>query len=129
VLGFHGLDGLTADAHLFGDLSELRLEPRRFGIELSELTGENDAQFRAHLIAQLRVPLGLAGLAFQGIHLPRHFVEDVIDAREIQLGVFEARFCEALAGLELGDARGLFDDGAAVCVPLALRRFNRTLAG
>src|ERR1019366_9429069 len=41
-------------------------------------------------------------------------VKDVVDASQIQLGVFEASFCEALAGLELGDAGGLFDDGAAV---------------
>ena len=114
VLGFHGLDGLAADAHLLADFGKLCLQRRGLGIELRELAGQDDAQFRAHFVAQLGIALGLAGLALQRIHLPRHFVEDVVDARQVQLGVFQTRFRQPLAGLELGDAGGLFDDGATV---------------
>ena len=56
----------------------------------------------------------MRGLALQRIHLPRDFLEDVIDAGQVLLGVFEARFGQPLLGLELGDAGSFFDDGAAV---------------
>ena len=62
----------------------------------------------------LRIALGLGGLALQRIHLPRDFLENVIHAGQVQLGVFQARFGQPLLGLELGDAGGLFDDGAAI---------------
>ena len=86
----------------------------RFGIELRELAGQHDAQLGAHFVAQLRIALGLGGLALQRVHLPRDFVEDVVDARQVQLGVFQTSFGQPLARLVLGDAGGLFDDGAAV---------------
>ena len=79
-----------------------------------ELAGQHDAQLGAHFVAQLGVALGLRGLALQRIHLARDFFEDVVDAGQVLLGVFEAGFRKALPGLELGDAGGLFDNGAAV---------------
>ena len=81
---------------------------------MRELAGQHHAQLGAHLVAQPGVTLGLRRLPLQRIHLPRDFVEDVVDARQVQLGVFQARLRQPLAGLELGDAGGLFDDGAAV---------------
>ena len=68
----------------------------------------------AHFVAQLGIALGLGGLTLQRVHLPRHFVEDVVDARQVLLGVGQAGFGEALASLEFGDAGGLFDDVAPV---------------
>ena len=101
--------------HFFGEGVELRIE---FGAlhapDRGELAGQHDAQLGAHLVAQARVALGLRGLALQRIHLARDFFEDVVDAGQVQLGVFEAGFGEALLGLELGDAGGFFENRAAV---------------
>ncbi len=81
---------------------------------MCELAGQQHAQLGAHLIAQLGITLGLRRLPLQRIHLARDFVEDVVDARQVQPGVFQARLGQPLAGLELRDASGFFDDGAAV---------------
>ena len=93
---------------------ELSIEQRSLGIKLRELADQQHAQLGAHLVAQLGVALGLRGLPLQRVHLASDFVEDVVDAREVLLGVFEAGFRQTLARFELGDAGGLFDDGAAV---------------
>ena len=83
-------------------------------MECGPFAGQDEAQLGAHLVAQLGEALGLRGLALQGIHLARDFVEDVVEARQVQLGFFEARFGEALLRFELGDAGGFFDDRAAI---------------
>jgi hypothetical protein len=70
---------------------DLSIEGHAFLVHLSELAGEHDSQLGAHLIAQLGIALGLAGLAFERIHLPRDFFENIVHAVEIGLGVFEAR--------------------------------------
>src|SRR4029077_7017842 len=67
-----------------------------------------------HLLAQLGVAFGLGGLALQRIHLARYFLEDVVHARQVHLGIFETRFSQPLLGLELGNAGGLFDNGPAM---------------
>src|SRR6516225_10901840 len=62
----------------------------------------------------MRIALGLARLALQQIHLPRDFIKNVIDARQVQLGVFQTSFGEPFARLELGDAGSLFDDSPSI---------------
>ena len=81
---------------------------------MREPAGQQHAQFGPHFIAKLGVALGLGRLPLQRIHLARDFVKNVIDAGEILSGVFEAGFRQPFAGLELGDAGGLFDDGPAI---------------
>jgi hypothetical protein len=58
---------------------------------------------------ELAVALGLGRLPLERIHLPGDFLQDVVDARQVLLGAFQLGFGQALAGLELGDAGGLFD--------------------
>ena len=93
---------------------ELRIKFRAFLLDGGELAGQHQAQFGAHFFAQARVALGFGGLALEGIHLPRDFVEDVVDTGQVELGVFQARFGQTLLGLEFRDPGGLFEDGAAV---------------
>src|SRR3979411_1083090 len=93
---------------------DLGIESHGLLIHLSELAGEHDSKFGAHLVAQPGIALGLAGLAFERVHLPRDFFEDVIHAVEIRFSVFEARLGKTLLRLEFRDARSLFNDGAAV---------------
>ena len=90
------------------------IESHAFLIHLRELAGQHDAQFGAHLVAQSGIALRLAGLALQRIHLPRDFFENVVDAVQVLLGIFQARFGQALLGLEFRDPGGFFNDGAAV---------------
>ncbi len=75
---------------------------------------KHQAQLVAHFVAQLGIALGFGGLTLQRVHLPRDFVEDVVDARQVLLGVGKPGLGEALASLELGDAGGFFDDVAAI---------------
>ena len=95
-------------------MRELLLERGSFRIELRKLAGQHDAQFVAHLVAQLGVTLGFRRLPLQRIHLPRDFVEDVVDAGQVELGVFQPSFGQPLARFVLGDAGSLFNDGAAI---------------
>ena len=90
------------------------LQRGRFGVELRELAGQHNAQLGAHLVAQAGVAFGLRRLPLQRVHLARDFVENVVDARQIELGIFQARFRQPLARFVFGYAGGLLDDGAAV---------------
>ncbi len=114
MLDFHLLDGFALAVNLFGNLADLLLQRACLGFQLRELAGQYDAQLVAHLVAQFGVTFGLRRLPLQRIHLPRDFVEDVVDACQVQLGVFQSRFGQPLARLVLGDAGRLFDDGAAI---------------
>ena len=100
--------------HLIGQAVELRIEFGALVFDCGELAGQHHAQLGAHLVAQARVALGLRSLALQRIHLSRDFFEDVVHARQVELGIFEARFGETLLRLEFGDARSLFENGAAI---------------
>jgi len=44
----------------------------------------------------------------------RDFFENIIHAREVQLGIFQSRLCQSLLGLEFRDPCGFFNNGAAV---------------
>ena len=76
--------------HLFGEGIELRVEFGALLLDGGEPAGQNQVQLGAHFFAQARIALSFGGLALQRIHLARDFVEDVVDAGEVQLGVFEA---------------------------------------
>ena len=93
---------------------DLGIESCAFLVHLRELAGEDYPQLGAHFVAQLRIALGLAGLALERVHLPRDFFENVIHAVQIGLGVFQARLGETLLRLEFRDASGFFNDGAAI---------------
>ena len=108
------LHGFGAVLHVFGEGVELGVEFGAFLLDRGKLAGQHHAQLGPHLLAQLGVALGLGGLALQRIHLARDFVENIVDAGEIQLGIFEAGFGETLLGFELRDSRGFFENRAAV---------------
>ncbi len=114
VLGVHCLDGCGLRVDLGGESGDLFGGGGLLGVKLRHAAGEHDAKAGAELFAERAVTLGLGGLALEGGHLSGDFVEDVVDAGEILLGGFEAKFGETLFRLEAGDAGGLFDDGAAV---------------
>ena len=82
----------------------------------------------AQLVAQLLVLLGLADLALERADLALHLAEDVRLAEEVLLGLLDLAQGFLAVGLELRDAGGLLEDGAAVLglrgedlVDLALR--------
>ena len=60
------------------------------------------------------VAAGLRSLALEGADLAFHFLDDVLDADEVRLGVFELAEGFLFLGLEFRDARGLFENRAAV---------------
>ena len=114
VLGFRLLHALGLLADLLAQLMDLGIEGHALLVHLGELAGQHHPQLGAHLVAQSGIALGLAGLALERVHLPRDFFENVVDAVQVRLGVFETRFGETLFRLEFGDSGRLFDDGAAV---------------
>src|SRR5271163_4638116 len=114
VLTFELLYGLAAMLHLFRQRIKLRIEFGAFLVNSGKLTREDDAQLRAHFFPQTRIALGLRRLAFQRIHLPRDFFKNVVDAVQVQLGVFQARLGETLLAFEFGDAGRLLENRAAV---------------
>ena len=114
VFRFAMLDDLGLLAHLLGEDVDLSVELRAFLIQLGQLAGQYQSQFRPHFLAQFGIAFRFRGLALERIHLARDFVENVIHPRQVLLGVFQTRFGQPLLGLELGDAGGLFDDGASI---------------
>ncbi len=94
---------------------------RGIALQQAVLAGKHDAEAAFEFGLELAVALGFGGLALERIDLARDLFEDVVDARQILLGAFQLGLGQALAGLELGDAGGLFDDRAAV---LRLRAEN-----
>ena len=114
VLGVHRLDGRGLGIDLRGEQGNLFRGGGLLDIELGHPTGKNNAETRTKFFAECTVTLRLGGLALERVHLTRDFVEDVVDAGEIEAGGFEAKFGEAFFGLEAGDAGGFLEDGAAV---------------
>ncbi len=68
----------------------------------------------AQLVAHLLIALGLAHLTLQRANLPLHFAQDIGLAQEVLLGLLDFAQGVLAVGLELGDAGGLFEYGAAV---------------
>jgi len=90
VLGVHGFDvgGLGVD--LGGEEGDLLGGGGLLGIKLGHAAGEDDAEAGAQFVAECAVALGLGGLTLEGGHLAGDFVEDIVDAGEIEAGGFEA---------------------------------------
>src|SRR5439155_1245113 len=82
-----------------------------FEVKLGHAAGEDDTEAGAEFVAECAVTLGLGGLALEGGHLAGYFVEDVVDAGEIEAGGFETEFGEAFLGLETGGAGLGLGDG------------------
>ena len=114
MLRFRLLHAFGLLANFLAQLLKLRIERHAFLVHVRELAGEHDAQLGAHFVAQIGIALGLAGLAFERVHLPRDFFKNVVYAVQIRLGVFEASFGQALLGFEFCDPGCLFNDGAAI---------------
>ena len=102
--------------HLFRQPVQLRVDFGAFHFSCVNLLAKTIRSLRAFL-PQLRITLCLGCLPFQGVHLARHFFENVVDAIQVELGIFQACFRQPLLGLEFGYARRLFDDRAAIRRP------------
>lgn len=114
VFIIHLLNGFAPGVNLIRKCVQLSVVLRRLLVEFGELTGQHEAKLLAHFVAQLRITLGLRGLTLQRVHLPRDFIEDVVDAGEVLLGVGEARLGKSFSRLELRDPGSFFEDIAAI---------------
>src|SRR5208282_2358635 len=114
VFRFRLLYALRLLPNLLAQLLELGIERHASPIHLREFAGQHHPQFGAHFVPQPGIALGLAGLALERIHLPRNFLENVVDAIQIRLGVFEPRFGEPLLRLKFCNPRRFFNNGATV---------------
>ena len=81
---------------------------------MRELAGEHDPQFLAHLIAQLAITLSFRRLTLERVHLPRDFIKDVVDAREILARLLQPKLGETLLGFESCNSCSFFEDGTAI---------------
>ena len=114
MLRFEELNHLALLPHFFGKGSDLRVQLRTLLIQLGEFACQHHTQLGPHFVAQPGIALSLGRLPLQRIHLPRHFFKNVIDPRQILLGIFETRLSQPFLSLEFGDARRLFDNGPAI---------------
>ena len=73
----------------FGDLYRQRC---LLAIHLRDAAGQYHAQAGAHFVAECGVALSFCGLPLERTHLPGDFFEDVVDARQVLFGLFEAKF-------------------------------------
>jgi hypothetical protein len=76
--------------------------------------GKNRRQGFAHAISQLDEAARFSGLALEGVPLPIDFRKNIVHARQVQAGRFQARLGKLALGFELGDTRGLFNQGASI---------------
>ena len=114
LAGFHFADLRSGGVDVFGEGGDFGVKARLIGIHKGHAAGEDDAQAGAKIVADRSEALRLGRLTLEGVHLPGDFLEDVVDAGEVLFGGLETKLGEALLGLEAGDARGFFNDGAAV---------------
>ena len=105
---------LAALLDLGSQLSDLYHQRGLLGIHLGDPAGQYHAQPGAHLFAQRGIALGFHGLPFERTHLPRDFFEDVVDTRQVLLGLFQAKLRKPLPGFETSDSGRLFDNRAPV---------------
>ncbi len=99
---------------LVDKVGDLGFEAGEFRVEEIVLVAREAGIERLELVEQLLITAGFAGLALERDDLTFDFLDDVGDADEIRLGVLE--FAEGLffLVLVLVDARGFFEDGAAI---------------
>ena len=114
MLAFQLLHGFCAMLHVLSEGVELGVELRALLLDCGKLAGQDNAQLGSHLVTQLSEALCLRGLTLQRIHLPRDFVKNIVDSCEVQFGIFQASFREALLGFEFRNSRRLFENRAAV---------------
>src|ERR1019366_5963472 len=86
----------------------------RIALQQAVLAAQHHAQPRIEFDLQFAIALGLGGLPLERIHLPRDFLQDVVDARQVLLGALQLGFGQTLPGLELGNPGRLFDHRAPV---------------
>ncbi len=127
AMGAVGVDGARlrelrfVGAELRGELAltVLRVDDSRARGFLFDL-GDEDAALveralgERELVGELFVPARLRRLALEGVQVPRHLGQRVVDAQEVLLGLFEFELGGASLGLVLGDAGRFFDKLAAV---------------
>ena len=77
---------------------------------MGKLAGQHNPQLGPHFFAQAGVAFSLRSLPLQRIHLSRDFFEDVIDAGQVLLGIFKARFRQPLLGFEFRNPRSFLND-------------------
>ena len=113
-------DGFLFGGELHGELGIADFEAADGGAEFVALGGEFDEAFVAEVgiedadvAGEGLVAAGLGDLALEGVHAAFLLGEDVGDAEEVGLGVFE--FAEGFLFLAFvfGDAGGFLEDGAA----------------
>ena len=76
--------------------------------------GHQDGKVLVALLLEFLEAPRARSLPLERIHLTHDFLQDVVDAVQVLLRAFELEFRQPFAGLELGDARGLFDDRTAI---------------
>ena len=100
--------------NLRGQGSDLGLERCLLRVHMCNLAGQHYAQPRAQFIAQRAIALGFGGLPLERTHLPGDFLENIVDAGEVLLGLLQAKLGQALFGFEAGNAGCLFDNRPAI---------------
>ena len=107
------VDGLRVLRFGGRQFAQARAQTFRFAVQFARLARQHLPHDATHLLANFRVTPRLGRLALQRTELLFHFHNNVIHARQVQLGRFQLGFAQTLLGFEFRDARGFFDDGAA----------------
>ena len=84
----------------------------RLTLQLGVPAGQHGAQPPTEFLSQLRVPPRFGGLALQRVHLPGHFLQDVVHAIQVLLGAFQLGFGQPALVLVLGDSCRLLNQRA-----------------
>jgi hypothetical protein len=113
-VGLRLFDGLVGGLILLDPTGQVLFQGADFGFQrLQALAGGVEIE-GAQAAVQFLIALGFAGLALQGDDLPFDFLDDVVQAEQIGLGLLQLAQGLPLVGFEFGDAAGLFEDGAPV---------------
>ncbi len=100
--------------HAFCQRRNLLVQSRLIRIHRCHAACQHHAQPPAQLLAHCGKTLSLGCLPLQAVHLPGHFFKDVVHARQVLLGAFQAQLCQPLLVLESRNSRCFFNDGAAL---------------
>ena len=119
VVGADRLDarGLALFAGAFGEFANVEvvglLGFGDVGMGLHPAHVEQHGLGLADLLRHFAVADRLAGLLLQALHLAGELADHVLDAGEVGLGGLEAQFGLVAAGMQAGDAGGVFQHAAA----------------
>ena len=114
VLGLELLNIVSVMTHLIRNGIDLRIQRSTLLIKLRKLAGQHQSKFGPHLFAQLGIAFSFRSLPLERVHLPRHFLENVIHSCQVLFGIFQPRFSQAFLSLEFCNAGSFFDDGPAI---------------